>query len=125
MNLNTIKEWLIVLSSMGSLIMVAFGVWFALRDYRLKLKAETRLKSSAQVEQDIQLLKLFTEIMNIAHGRGGTQVSERAVELILKPEVAKELFSQGKELKDLLNNAVIVLPVGGAAQDAAIAAIGE
>lgn len=102
MEVNTIKEWLIPISTVFTLISVAVGVWLSLREYRLKLQAETRLKYSSQVELDIQLLKLFTEIMNLAHARGGTHVSEKAVELLLKPEVVRELSAQGKSLTDFL-----------------------
>jgi hypothetical protein len=123
MNPNTIREWLVPVSTAFALIPIAVGAWLSLREYRLKLQAETRLKNSSRVEQDIQLLTLFTEIMNLAHARGGAQVSEKAVELILKPEIVKELAPQGKALRDLLDNAVVVLPVGVAQQDAAIAAI--
>jgi hypothetical protein len=61
--------------------------------------------------------------MNIAHARGGNQVSEKAIEAILSPEVIKELGLSGKNIRDVLENAVIQLPVGFAAQDAAICAI--
>jgi hypothetical protein len=61
--------------------------------------------------------------MTTAHARGGTQVSEKAVEKILTPEILKELGLNGRNLKDVLSNAVIYLPVGVAAQDAAICAI--
>ena len=61
--------------------------------------------------------------MNLANARGSTQVSEKAIELLLKPEIVKELAQHGKPLKDLLDNAVFVLPIGMAQQDAAIAAI--
>ena len=123
MDINIIKDWVGLILTLFGLIPILYGVLFALRDYRLKLQAEIRLRNSAQVEQDIQLLKLFTEIMDIAHARGAAHVSEKAVEMLLKPEIIKELYSKGVPLNSLLDNAVIVHPVGMAAQDAAIAAI--
>ena len=62
--------------------------------------------------------------MNIAHARSETYVSEKAIEMILTPEVLKKFSDNEKSLQVFLDHAVIVLPVGVAAQDAAIAAIG-
>jgi len=123
MDMNTIKDWIVPIAAVVGLLPIVVGVWLSLREYRLKLQAETRLKNSSQVEQDIQLLKLFTEIMNIAHARGPVHVSEKAIEMLLKSDVIKELSTKGISLNSLLENAVIVYPVGVAAQDAAIASI--
>ncbi len=118
-----IKDWLVPVSTFVTLITASIGGWLSLRDYRLRVKAETRVAQSAELEADIKLLKLFTEIMTIAHGRGGSQVSEKAIERILTPEVSKELGLSISNLKDVLSNTVVLLPVGVAAQDAAICAI--
>jgi hypothetical protein len=123
MSAAEIKDWLVPASTFITLITASIGGWLSLRDYRLRVKAETRVAQSAELEADIKLLKLFTEIMTTAHARGGTQVSEKAVEKILTPEILKELGLNGRNLKDVLSNAVIYLPVGVAAQDAAICAI--
>jgi hypothetical protein len=120
---GAIKDWLVPLSTFVTLITASIGGWMALRDYRLRVRAETRLAQSEGLEADIKLLKLFTEIMNIAHGRGGSQVSEGAVEKILSPEAIKELGAAGRSVRDILQNAVVDLPIGVAAQDAAICAI--
>jgi hypothetical protein len=61
--------------------------------------------------------------MNIAHARGGQQVSEKAIEKILTPEIIKVMGLSGENLKTILENAVITFPVGAAAQDSAICAI--
>jgi hypothetical protein len=116
-------DWLIPISTFVTLMTASIGGWLALREYRLKVKAEIRLTQSAELEADIKLLKLFTEIMTIAHARGDTIVSEKAIEKILSPEVIKELGLSGKNIRDAIDNAVINLPVGVAAQDAAICAI--
>ncbi len=123
MNPETIKDWLVPASTFVTLITASIGGWLALRQYRLKVKSETRLTQSAELEADIKLLKLFTEIMNIAHGRGGTQVSEKTIEKMLSPEVIKELGLSGTNIRGAIDNAIISLPVGIAAQDAAICAI--
>jgi hypothetical protein len=118
-----IKDWLVPVSTFVTLITASIGGWLSLREYRLKAKAETRVAQSAELEADIELLTLFTEMMNIAHARGGCQVSEKAIEKILTPELIKELGLTGSSLRDVLENAVIRLPVGVAQQDAAICAI--
>jgi len=123
MELSTIKEWLVPASTCITLITASIGGWLSLREYRLKVKADIRLTQSTELEADIKLLKLFTEIMNIAHARGGVQVSEKAIEKILSPEVIKELGITKIDIKAAIDNAVISLPVGIAAQDAAICAI--
>ena len=123
MNLETLTELLIPISTFVTLITASIGGWLALKEYRLKVKAETRLAESSELESDIKLLKLFTEIMDIAHGRGGYEVSEKVMEKILSPEVLKQLNVKEANLRDLIRDAIISFPVGVAAQDAAISAI--
>lgn len=120
--LDIINNWLVPVSTSITLLITAIGVWLSLREYRLKIKAEIRLTESAELESDIKLLKLITEIIDIAHGRGGTYVSEKAIEKILSPEIFTTL-GESINLKALLENLVITLPVGFAAQDAAISAV--
>jgi len=119
-----ISEALVPLATAIGILSVAVSIWLSLREYRLKVRAETRLAKSAEVEAQIKLLKLFTEIMNIAHARGESHFSDKLAELICRPEIVSALQQQGNRL-DLGDLAVITLPVGTAAQDAAIAAIGE
>jgi hypothetical protein len=73
---------------------------------------------------DIKLLQLFTETMNIAHARTTTQLSEKIFENILNPEVVKQFHLENKSIHDLVKESIVILPIGVAAQDAAIAAIG-
>ena len=122
MDAATIKEWLVPVSSSFALISAGVGIWIAVRDLGLKFKAEARLSQSAQVEADVQLLKLFTEIMNLAHARGTTLVSEKAVEFLLKDKSLAEM--KPDKVGDMIrHSATFALPVAAAAQDAAIAAI--
>lgn len=123
MDISTLKDWLVPVSTAGSLIAVAVGAFLSLREYKLKLRADTRLAYSAQVEADIKLLTLFTTIMNIAHARGESVVSDKLLELMTNPEILSKL-PPGASL-DLKDAGVITLPVGVAAQDAAIAAVCE
>lgn len=123
MDTSTLKDWLVPVSTFITLITASIGGWLALREYRLKVKAEIRLTQSAELEADIKLLKLFTEIMTIAHGRGGILVSEKAIEKLLSPEIVKAMGLSVPDIRVAIENAVITLPVGVAAQDAAISAI--
>ncbi|MGE0259564.1 MAG: hypothetical protein AB7H71_04945 [Alphaproteobacteria bacterium] len=125
-----IRAWLVAASGVVSMLAVAIGIWVSLKDYRLKLKAETRLANSTQVELDIKLLTLFPQIMNIANGRGENIHSEKAIEILLQSMVARIDTNRGPDVKEverirntLRDTTIFAAPVGGAAQDAAIAAI--
>lgn len=124
MDFNSIKDWLVPLSTFVTLITLSVGSWLSLKEYRIKIQAETRLREASKVEMDVKLLQLFTEIMNIANARTTTQLSEKVFEQILKPEVIKQFNLQNKSIQDLLHESIVIMPVGAAAQDAAIAAIG-
>ncbi len=122
-DIAAIKDWLIPISTFVTLITASVGGWLSLREYRLKVKAEIRLTRSSELEADVKLLKLFTEIMTIAHARGNTQVSDKVIERILSPETMKDLGISYENLHEILTNSVIIHPIGVAAQDAAICAI--
>ena len=113
--IDYILDILKVIASVMAII--ASTAWFW--ELRLKIKAERRLAESTEIESQIKLLKLFTEIMNIAHARGGYEVSETVIDKLLTPEIIKE----NDNLKDTINNAIITIPVGEASQNAAITAI--
>lgn len=123
MDISVLKDWLVPLSTFITLITASVGGWMSLREYRLKVQAETRLARSSELEADVHLLKLFTEIMSIAHARGTTEVSDKVIEKLLTPEMMKELGASIKDLHAVIQDSVIIHPVGVAAQDAAIAAI--
>jgi hypothetical protein len=127
MNVTAFKEWIVAVSASVSMLSVAVGVWLSLAEYRMKLRDEHRQELSADVEREIRLQTLFTELMQIANGRSGHQVSEKAVEFVLA-NVGDLVTEGGKIDLSTLNSAVrelavVDLPVGSAAQDAAIAAI--
>lgn len=103
-----------------ALISSSAGIWLSLQQYSLKLKSQ-------KVETDIKLMTLFTEIMSIAHARGGYTVSEKIIEKLFDEKILTE-----EELKDstilskrLAGAATLTTPVGIAEQDAAIAAIAK
>lgn len=121
--ISIIRDLLIPLSAVGSLLSVAIGSLLALKQYRLKLEAETRLKETARIESNLQLLRVFTEIMNIAHARVAYYSSEKAIEAILKPENVASLLHDRAKLSQTIQACIVPLPVGAAAQSASIAAI--
>ena len=120
-----IKDICIPLAAVIGIISTSVGVWLSLKEYRIKASSETRLNKAAGVEADINLLKLFSELMGIAHARGTYQVSEKAIEMLMQPDTMRSLIMSGNNMNfiDLLSQAVISIPVGVASQDAAIAAI--
>lgn len=123
MDLIKLKEWLIPISTFITLITASIGIWVSLKDFRLKNRAERRLAESSELESDIKLLKLFTEIVSIAHGRGGYQASEKAIKSLMKPETLKQLGINSSNLSTILSESLVNIPVGKAEQDAAISAI--
>lgn len=131
MDLGETKEWILVatsaltmLSIVGGVITFAFSTYFTLKEYRLKLEAEKRVAASQNAETDVRLIQVFTEVMNVANGRGGYEISETVVEELFKREVfSKTHFDDWKEFQKRLGEfPVIYLPVGLPSQDAAIAA---
>jgi hypothetical protein len=124
MDILQLKEWILVISTSISMIAVAIGIWMSLREYRIKLQSELRQQRSAEIESEIRLHTLFTDLMKTANGRSGYQVSEKAVEYFLthgKPSSRKINY---KELNQAIEDiAILTLPVGSASQDAAVAAI--
>jgi hypothetical protein len=119
MDLAALKEWLVPISTSGGIVAAAWGALIALRDYKLKLQAETRLAQAAQVEADVKLLNLFIEIMNVAHARGPSVLASEKLFEVMLPKLQAD---GNMNVKDA---AIITFPIGAASQDAAIAAIGE
>jgi len=119
--MGSIHDWLVALS----IVSVAIPAWVAVWEYRLKVKGEQRLQESATSEIDTRISKLFAELMWLAHGRGGNLLSDKAVEgLFEKGLVTKKDFGNVDQLQAKLQACVVILPVGTASQDAAIASIG-
>jgi hypothetical protein len=119
-----IKEWILVASGSFALVSVAISSWLALKEYRLKLQAEARTANSEKAETDVRLIKAFTELMDIANGRGGYVVSEKVIEELFKRKFVDADFNDLASMKaQIAEFPVIYLPVGNASQDSAIAAI--
>ncbi len=126
MTATEIKDWILVVSASITMLSLAVSSWLALRQYRLKLKEEDRLSASARTEADIRLVKAFSELMDVAHARSGYVLSEKTIECLFSRNAITEAeLAQPDALSRKLETAaVLTLPVGLAAQDAAIAAIG-
>jgi len=108
----------------ASIMSAAVAAWVAVAEFGMKVLAEQRLQRSAACEIDIRMSKLFTELMWVAHARGGSLLSEKAVEgLFEKGAITQKDFENVEELNKKLQACVIKLPVGLASQDAAIASI--
>ena len=119
---EAILKWVQVSSASVSMLAVALGIWLALREYRIKLLAERRQQKTSEVEGEIRLQAHFSALMDIANGRSGYAVSEEAAKFALShlPEAEMKPKAINQVVEDL---AILTLPVGSAAQDAAVASI--
>jgi len=124
---NSIREWLVPVSTAVTLLSTAIAAWVAVLNYRLKVKAEHRLRESTQAEVDTKLSKAFSDLMWIAHARSGSHASEKLIEGALNAHfVNADYFRNPRadQKKQLLEEACILnLPVGVASQNAAIMSI--
>ncbi|SLK12648.1 hypothetical protein SAMN06272721_11724 [Arthrobacter sp. P2b] len=130
-----VQQWILVISGAATMISIATGVWLSLRDYRIKLRAEARAQESAELEAEVRLHSLFSDLMTTANGRSGYVLSENAVDFLLKKFEKLEfleikdgfvtiqfdaLYEVNRALREL---GILDLPVGSAAQNASVAAI--
>jgi hypothetical protein len=107
------------------LALASAGTLIALLEYAVKVWAEARLQLSAASEVDTRMSKLFVELMWLAEGRSGSQVSERCVDKLVEDKViTKKDFDDLATLKEKLGACVVTHPVGKATQDAAIVSVG-
>lgn len=125
MSFDTLKEWILVGTGFVSLVSVAATAIWAIREFGLKQKAEARAAKKEEAETDVRLLKAFTELMDIANGRGGYEVSEKIIEEVFKSDIFTkadlvDLVSGKKKIGEF---PVIYKPVGLPSQHAALAAI--
>ena len=116
--------------TLTAVVFAIFGSSSWLWEHLLKIQAEKRIAESDEVESKVKLIQLFTELMKIAHSRDSHVVSKEVLETLLDSKEAEcgkseDGLWEPKKLAKLLQKAVIPIPVGSAAQDAAIAAIAE
>ncbi len=124
---SILVKWVVPLTQVVTLISLSFGIILSILQYRLKVKAEIRLKDASIAEVDTKLIKLFTEVMDIAHSRINHIVSDTIIEELFKKNVFNQAdFDNLNQLnKKIEEAATLPIPVGAAAQDAAIIAIGN
>ncbi|UTH73495.1 hypothetical protein [Chromobacterium sp. IIBBL 290-4] len=125
MTISEFKDLMLGLSASISMFTIATSIWLSLKEYRLKLRAEGRQQKSMEIEAEIRLQTLFVELLKIANGRSGYQLSEKTAEFILqnlKVEEGTPLTIQNLN-RAVEDAAILSLPVGSASQDAAMAAI--
>ncbi len=130
MDTNFLKEVLVPISTIVTLLSVAGGTLLAVFAYRLNLKAETRLKESTKAEVDVKLLGLMINLIQKANGRSGYELSNEAVKKILESDKISKLDWFENGTNDTVNQiledvAIMTFPVGSGEQDFAIKAIGE
>ncbi len=126
MNWSEIKDWLIPIASLIAVIPTSAAVWLSLKEYRLKLQAETRLAESTRAETDIRLLQLFTELLYIASGRKGEAVfSKEILDLLVQKNIlTDEDFKNLDGLKSKISQATLIAQTPGElSADAAFASI--
>ncbi|SER73980.1 hypothetical protein SAMN05421690_10634 [Nitrosomonas sp. Nm51] len=127
MDPTDIKDWLIPVASFAGIISTSAGVWLALKEYRLKLKAEQRLAESARAETDIRLFTHFTDILEVATGRKrdpvySKEVAEKLLEK-LRIEPADANFDYRALRENIATAALLQSWVGTSSSDAAFASI--
>jgi hypothetical protein len=102
----------------------AITLIISLVQIRLKSVEQTEFIKNQEIESELKLINLFTELMDIAHGRKSNIYSEKIVDIILSHCKEKKTDEDIKKAIELIKNeAFLTEPIGIAAQDAAIAAI--
>jgi len=114
------EEAALINSIVLALALIPSGImaFISLKNLNIKIGLDIQLKESAKTEMNINLVKTFTVLVDIATARGTPHLSEKAVEYILQNQE-----KGGYRIEDELWKAMIIPPVGAAAQDAAICAI--
>lgn len=109
------KDWLLPISSFFGISATTFGIWISLKEYRLKLRAETRLARSTQAETDVRLLQLFTELLRIASGRMGEAIYSKEIldMLIQKDILTEDDFKNLDLLKDKVSKVAMIAQIPG------------
>ncbi|MCX6683114.1 MAG: hypothetical protein NTZ37_00040 [Methanoregula sp.] len=128
--LSGIQDWLIPVTSIELIITVAIGSWITVNNYTLKIQKEQRLCDSSTVESNVRLIKLFSEIMQIANCRYEPILSEKAIGGLFDKGIITEKDYENiqdtknrENIKLKLETAIVTRSYGLAAQESAIAAI--
>jgi hypothetical protein len=113
MGLQEVQGWAAVAVAVSTVI----GILVTVYEYRLKIRAETRLTQSTTAETDVRLLQLFTETLFIASGRKGDAVYSKEVLALMieKGMLTTEDFKTPDVLKEKIAQAALLAQVPGEA----------
>jgi len=121
---DDLSRVIIPLTGLLGIIGSSVAVIITLRQIKLKSIEQTENLRNQNIESEIKLVKLLTEIMDIAHSRGETEISREIIEhIIAKTKNIDDETERSKMVKIINETAFLTKPKGLAAQDAAIAAI--
>jgi hypothetical protein len=118
-----VRIWLVPVTAALSLISTSIAIWTGILAYRLKAKAERRMRDASNAKIDVDLSKLFTDIGWVAHARDESAISEHLVQAAIGSPIVTNLIQQGQfdKARRLIEQlAVLHTPVGVASQNAAI-----
>jgi putative salt-induced outer membrane protein YdiY len=79
-----VKDWLVPLSLVVTIISVGFGVRTSLKNYDDKAKAEEQLAQSRNIDMQLNLVDQYVKIAASVNGRNDSFLSEAAVEEAFK-----------------------------------------
>jgi hypothetical protein len=116
-SLETISKILVLVSA-------SVGIVGALIQYRIKVKAEERLRYLAVLETDIKVSGLFSELVSIANGYGKwSEPQERLIDEVMHivPDEVKQnmIMNDPRSLGRIAGGASVPQPVSLSAQLAA------
>jgi hypothetical protein len=128
MDVKSVSEFIsqiaIPVTALLGIITTSFTLIITLLQFKLKSKVQTEMIKNKNIESQIKMIKLFSELMNIAHARGDTEISEKLVEHIVSKYGNIIDENERIKFKKIIGDTVyLTKPIGLAAQDAAIAAI--
>jgi hypothetical protein len=129
MSIKSINDFITEITPIATFLILIIPITGALISFwRKNIEQRLSIKKS-QAEIDIQLLKHFTELMDLANGRGRSEMSEVAIEKFLTNSPVITAYDttnidRRKEIREMIEDlSCFTMPVGQAAQHAAIAAI--
>ena len=136
-NWREFRQWLLPVSASLTLVTGAVSIWEGVQQYKLGVQAENRLREAAQVEADVRLSQLFIDLMQVAHARAGSHVSEECVKQLFDKKVITDedlralssappdahFTGYFRPIDTKTGFCVIDLPVGAVSQNAAITSI--
>lgn len=121
-----LREWLLTLAGVLSLISVSASVVVAVREYRLKVRAEERQREASQAETDVKIAQLLADLLQIAEARALPVHSSAAVEQLFAHGLVPDTIARDPvSMREWLRDACTFNPMyGSGSQVAAIQSVG-